>query len=220
MIPYVVFDLCGTLVKENTTQDFIVNHLNKGLLKHLWVKLAYNRIAQLTARLVGFDFPRYMLISTLKGMDVENVQRQANHYATLTLAKNMPNQIITTLKKAQEQGATVVIASASIEPVVKAFCLALKVSYYVCTELKTKNGKYLGYIDKDATGQKWNLISVSFNVNEKNFLFITDNSEDFSTLLKAKKGILLTNKQPAHTLNHITFCERENFVFTDRLFYQ
>ena len=170
-----VVDLCGTLVRENTTHGFL-KYLPATSVRDYYRLMLLSRGGQA----IGHFFPRFehrrRLIGCLAGFQREWLQQQARTYASVTLATKARARVVQQVLAAPKQ---TIVASASIDVVVAAFASLLGVSTWVATELDYGDaGRCTGRIENDATGCKLRRLEVKTGCALSGFLLITDNPED------------------------------------------
>lgn len=174
---FMIIDLCGTLVKENTTHAFV------GYINLPWMKRFIRYIAM--GHLVGFfsayfynNLRKKMLAYTLKGISREKLYELAKEYAQKTLI-DKGNKFILSEISAHEN-ATICLASASIDPVVSAFAQLINADCFVSSQLAYDSaGICQGYYASDATGVKWRLITEHWKIDPDYIIkAYTDNLED------------------------------------------
>lgn len=167
-----IVDLCGTLVRENTTHGFL-RALDRP-------QASWQRQALLSrpGLALGDLFPglghRARLVGCLRGMERAELQRQAGRYAQAALQRAGRHELIARVRASP----SVVLASASLDVVVEAFAAALGIPRWVATELDYDAGVCLGTIRRDATGRKRELVEQLVGAPLSGHLVVTDNPED------------------------------------------
>lgn len=193
-----VFDLCGTIVHKNTTFDFItfMAKEKRNYFRYFLAKILSSFIGKalyIIARPFGFSL-RDCFIYLLKGYSEDSIKIIAELYAKKTLLSSPNKHAIEQFHQIQSSGEYIQIASASIEPIVKAFCKLLKADSYVSTKLCFKRGVCTGKLDKefDTKGRK-----ESFIVNNGMRLnkVFTDNLDDFNLCFKFDYIFIYTKRK-------------------------
>ena len=92
------------------------------------------------------------------------------------------------LNKRQQAGLKILIASASIDPIVYAVSKKFSVDF-ICSTLEYKNGYCTGQLSKDLLGKKSNYIST--DIEE----IFTDNKSDIDVILISKKAFIISDKK-------------------------
>ena len=94
------------------------------------------------------------------------------------------------LKNVIHSNSSVLLASNSLEPIVKAIAIQNGVEY-VATTLTESNGTYTGEIERDLTGRKHDVID---HKQLKNYHVVTDNKSDYQLVKRAHKKFVLIGK--------------------------
>lgn len=173
-----VVDLCGTIVRENTTHGLLVSP-ELPLLRRLWARFILSRVAAYLASRISPGAQRVLLINCLRGLSNVTLRNVATKYAKTALSRNARRTVLARIHHHKAQGGRVLLASASLDFIVEAFALELASDGFVATELcYDANGVCRGKISRDATGCK--LSRLREVIGEESFQFdaITDNPED------------------------------------------
>lgn len=191
MSEIVVFDLCDTLVAENTTIGFL--RLMAG--RHPPVAKALGRwterdhigfwIGAIAYRL-GRDVARERLIASLRGLSRATIDAGAADYAT-SVQDRMNLAVVARLERYRAAGTRVVILSSSLDPVVKAIASSLGVEGEG-SALTFAGESCTGELATDLTGAK--LEAVQRHGDELLAAF-SDNWTDLPLLCAARHGVLV-----------------------------
>jgi len=183
-----IFDICGTLYHSNTTVDFCVwmepNAAKKILLK-VSTSLIGRAFNKLTGKLFRYDFIRDLHIRTLKNKDLEFIENKANSFVELVLEEKKIKQIHKIMKEHNTDD--IILASASIEPVVKAIAKKLNIKNYHASSLLHNGVVYNGKLGNDLSGKKHHLFS-----NQDIDLVVTDNLDDYKLCLLSNKFVIVS----------------------------
>lgn len=195
----VFFDVCGTLYNSNTTYDFykflFKNHKRRNIFctlfnskpsKVLWKSLMFIGLSKV---------PRRISLSFLWSLDVNYVKEMADIFVEEVLEPLKNNELHQKLIDARSNGATIVLISASIEPVVEAIAKRLGNISFICTTLHEVEGKYTGFIKEDVEGLKLNKVEEKFNLSQNTSWFYTDNKEDLPLLIKVTHPNIVLRKK-------------------------
>lgn len=157
--PLAIFDVCGTLFRDDTTLGFLfyLSRKTSRLRWYLLNLLFHQRSPGLYAlmileRLTGQHFGKHLAIHQLSGLPVEMVEREAEAYVDYLLARRVQKEIFPLFTRSLETGQTI-LASASLEPVVRALARRFQVDY-VASSLQVSDGFYTGRLLNDMTGKK------------------------------------------------------------------
>lgn len=196
-----IFDVCGTLYHANTTYGFLEYYFRKKNRFKYWLirillslpgKIMFVSLSKLSIKI---DI-RSFLIGLLKHESVCDVERYANIFVSEELNSKRFLKIQSILKKAQEENKRVVLASASLEPIIKAIADELKVKEYFASLLeKSEEGIYTGKLVQDLKGQKLSLIKSFFNFQTTEFFVYTDNLDDIAFIEIAEKALVISKKR-------------------------
>ena len=208
-----VTDVCGTLFYENTTLGFIKFHLRKtSKLKFLIFLLTTNRFSPILwiFKIVEYNSPKNKflfkkyIISFLKGENQKDINTTAKEYTNILFKKKKINSVWNFLTKYKNKNFRIILASSSIDPVVKEIANKIKAEYFSsCLEIK--NEKYTGNLLENINDNKikyLRLIGVEYN--KINFFF-SDNFEDLDLIKNSQKGIAIV-----HSFKRSIFWKRNN----------
>ncbi len=208
-----VTDVCGTLFYENTTLGFIKFHLKKtSKLKFLIFLLTTNRFSPILwiFKIVEYNSPKNKflfkkyIISFLKGENQKDINTTAKDYTNILFKKKKINSVWNFLTKYKNKNFRIILASSSIDPVVKEIANKIKAEYFSsCLEIK--NEKYTGNLLENINDNKikyLRLIGVEYN--KINFFF-SDNFEDLDLIKNSQKGIAIV-----HSFKRSIFWKRNN----------
>ena len=208
-----VTDVCGTLFYENTTLGFIKFHLKKtSKLKFLIFLLTTNRFSPILwiFKIVEYNSPKNKflfkkyIISFLKGENQKDINTTAKEYTNILFKKKKINSVWNFLTKYKNKNFRIILASSSIDPVVKEIANKIKAEYFSsCLEIK--NEKYTGNLLENINDNKikyLRLIGVEYN--KINFFF-SDNFEDLDLIKNSQKGIAIV-----HSFKRSIFWKRNN----------
>jgi len=182
----IVFDLCGTLFKSNTTFDY-VRYLHPIYSKIIF-SLPSRLISKLFNHFLGWDLVRKWAIYSLKGMSEVQLRSAAKQFYDEKLYWKKNDKIIALLKKNIREN--LYIASASIEPVVSVVADRLGVGNFVSTKLEMRNGYCTGKISLDALKNKDFLLNFS-----EIELVVTDNKSDANLIGLSRKAIFISKRK-------------------------
>ncbi|ENA0807068.1 haloacid dehalogenase-like hydrolase [Providencia rettgeri] len=187
----IIFDLCGTIVDSNTTFDFIKYYHRKkrNYMAYIYVSLLTSIFGKILHRTFRFSM-RKKALKTLKGILPEQLISLAYGFSEVTL-KNKKIDIVFKILEfyKNNENYEIIIASASINPVVQAFSIILNIPF-ISSELEIKDKRITGYISCDLKGNKLKYFS-----EEQIHLVITDNFDDLPLIQKAEKAIIISKSK-------------------------
>ena len=185
---YLLIDICGTYVQENTTFGLIKKHFPKYSFKGIYIRLLIYKYSPLKIfiifleKILGNEILKKILILSIRGVKISSLEKTANEYAKDLLSKkfNTHPEISAYIEKYRENSQPI-FASSSIEPIVKAISSLERIPY-ISSKLEVINNKYTGKIFNDVTGLKSEEIYKKFNIDlQKNsYYLITDNKSDLN----------------------------------------
>lgn len=176
MYKIIFLDLCGTLVKENTTFDFF----NKKVLprKSFFLRLLWrSKLIQLVTKLFSIckikcDLTKIICLYIMRGYSEAELKYLANSYID---SLSWRSDILNKIEKIVQYGYKPVIVSASLPFLVEAVSNHLMIATYVSSTMEFKNGSFTGRLLTDLQGNK---VDVLANYNAEKSIFITDNLDD------------------------------------------
>jgi phosphoserine phosphatase len=152
-------DLCGTLVRGDTTIGFVRYHLGKqpGMRRTLCRAMTaqyspLRLIFVLLERLSGRHLFKHWVVSLLAGTTLEKLENSAKEYAAFLLKERRLPEVWQLLSE-KKRGDLVIIASASLEPVVRQIAQQMQVCH-VASVLEECGGVLTGRYAIDITGEK------------------------------------------------------------------
>ncbi|MCK4709404.1 MAG: hypothetical protein KAU21_12370, partial [Gammaproteobacteria bacterium] len=145
-------------------------------------------------RMTGKHFYKHAVLKLLSGVSVEEMESCANSYAQWLLNNRKVKSVWAILNK--RGSAPIILASASLDPVVKALANLLQVSY-VASELEQFNGLYTGKYKRDLTGQKDNALIAQYPdlMSGKKICVISDNLTDKNLITEAACPYVVLHNQ-------------------------
>lgn len=196
-----IVDVCGTLVRDDTTLGLLEWHFRRGRrwrlhgLRLLTSRRSPMRLGFAVAeRISGRHMLKHLLVRWLKGGRPEELAASANEYARWLLAERRTPAVCDAI---QAHGRPLVLASASLEPVVAALAAELG-AQFVASTLELKDGRYTGRYGKDMTGKKRAALQELLGAEVlENSVVISDNLTDRS-LLEAASAAYVVLHRPEH----------------------
>jgi phosphoserine phosphatase len=195
----IIFDVCNTLYKSNTTFDYIKYVLKKEnqIFKLYYFYLLNNKYSPIFTflfiinKIAKKDFNKSISLKLLKGFTKIKLEKYAEKFYTEYLVTTEINETKKILSDAIIEHNKVILLSSSIEPVVKTIANNLNVSYF-STTLNFNNNVFTGEIKHDLTGKKHNCLPLNI-ISESTV--VTDNFTDYKILQLAAKKIIVVNSK-------------------------
>jgi len=201
-----IVDVCGTLVHDDTTLGLLRHHFRRGsgaawpgravlfsLLSATPVRLSFAVLEKLS----GCQIYKSMLIGLLRGQPVALLEESARGYAAHLLAAGRCMPVTAAIAPAAEAG-RLVLASASLAPIVAALAAQLDVPY-VASQLGQRDGILTGRLTVDLTGFKAAALAVlnGAPLAPGSYDMISDNASDLSMLRDAGDAVVVL-RSPSH----------------------
>lgn len=195
MTCYCIVDVCGTLVKDDTTIGLLRWHFMRHRRWRLWL------LSSLTARrsplrllvatmekATGRHLLKHGLLRLLKGDSIADLEQSAAGYAEWLLSSRRVEHVTKLLEGSKARAEGLVLASASLEPVVAALASRLD-ARFVASSLATAQGRHLGRYARDLTGRKVLALDEVLPVDWKQHavIGISDNVTDRALLQIVQK---------------------------------
>lgn len=201
-----VVDVCGTLVLDDTTLGLLNHHFSKTPSRpwRSWLfKLTTSRTSPawfafvVAERLSGRHLLKHFLVRLLAGDRVSALENSAREYAEILLSEKRVPAVWELLDPVLDMK-QVVLASASLEPVVSALANLIG-ARYVASTLDHHEGILTGKYKADLTGQKSQALLNKFGeeIRGGRVCVFTDNFTDRSLVEGAACSYVVLHK-PAH----------------------
>ncbi|QGM22375.1 hypothetical protein GJ672_08985 [Spiribacter sp. 2438] len=201
-----VVDVCGTLVRDDTTLGLLRHHFDSDRARPLrswlfkavstrrspfWVAFA------IAEKMTGRHLLKHFAVRLLAGDRLQAVEQSAREYAeALLLERRVPT--VWLLLEKPLSGGRVILASASLEPVVSALATSTGVGY-VASKLQHRAGVLTGRYENDLTGQKREALVEKYGEDllSGQVCVLTDNLTDRSLVQEAAYSYVVLH-DPAH----------------------
>ena len=203
-VDFYVVDVCGTLVRDDTTLGLLRYHLShakqrrfrRTILRIMTARRSLVRLSFVVLeRLMGRHLLKYAAVKLLAGESASALAQSAAKYADILLNERRMDVVWPLIEEPIHAG-HVVLASSSLAPVVA--CLAAKLGVrYVASELEQQNGVLTGRYTKDLTGRKEQALLEKFGPDALSgrFFAISDNLSDRGLLEKASQAYVVIHRQ-------------------------
>lgn len=202
MTSYRIVDVCGTLVRDDTTIGLLAWHFARS---RRWRLLGLNLLTAhrgplrvlvaIAERATRRHLLKVLVVRWLKGDSVADVAASASDYADWLLANRRVDSVQKVLAEAQ---GLLVLASASLEPVVQAIAARMNADF-VASSLAVEEGRYTGRYISDISGRKREALNNRLGPkwNSEPYLAISDNLTDRALLEGAKPAFVVLH-DPRH----------------------
>lgn len=200
----VIVDVCGTLVRDDTTIGLLRHHYERNR-RHHYVRYAafmlltvrvspFRWLFVLSEKISGRYLLKHILIAMLRGDDVNELYISADEYSSELLENRRVKSVWSRLESIVPRD-QIVLASASLEPVVRLLAEKLGVGY-VSSLLDVQQGLLTGRYFEDITGKKAQAISGKYGSQflSGTFSIFSDNLTDRSLLEKADSAFVVLHR--------------------------
>lgn len=199
-----VVDVCGTLVRDDTTLGLLRHHFSRMrdrrtrvlALRALTARRSPLRVlVAVLEKFTGRHLLKRLLVGMLAGDREAEIDVSAREYAQALLENRRVTAVWERL--GLPHGAErIVLASASLEPVVKALAEALG-TRYVASSLEAHDGVLTGRYQADLTGKKEEAIARKYgpDVLEMPFGAFSDNLTDRDLMAKACSACVVLHRE-------------------------
>ena len=199
-----VVDVCGTLVRDDTTIGLLRHHFARDgdrriryvLFRAMTARRSPLRLAfALLEKLTGQHLLKHAAVRLLAGDRVESLNQSAAVYAARLLAQRRVASV-RLLLDAPVEARQIILASASLEPVVAALASAMGVRH-VASELGQQYGILTGRYVNDLTGRKEQALIEKYGrgVLAGQVCAISDNFSDRPLLEKAARAYVVLHSE-------------------------
>ncbi len=196
-----VSDVCGTLFYENTTLGFIKFHLKKtSKLNYLIFLLITHKFSPILWIFKIIEYISYrnknlfknFIVSFIKGQREKDVKKTAKIYVKILFKEKKINTVWNFLTKYKNKNYRIILASSSIDPIVKEIAKKIKAEYFSSC-LETKNKRFTGNFLINISGNKIKYLRILGIEYKKINFFFSDNFEDLDLIKKSQKGFAIVH---------------------------
>lgn len=171
-VPVHIFDVCGTLFLDDTTVGFIrwYHWRKRNRLYSLLLFLVFEPLSPLmffvkvAEKVSGRHFVKLLVIRSLRNEAVSSLDHEATLYVDYLINARAVPEVMSRLLRLKDEGSIIVLASASIDTVVRAVAAKLGV-LWVSSELGVDCGKATGVLRRDISGQKAEILRTSQRID-------------------------------------------------------
>lgn len=198
-----IVDVCGTLVLDDTTLGLLRHHFAKDTSRPLRARL-FNSLCTrrslpwwtfaVAEKLTGQHLLKRFAVRLLAGERQEALEESAHEYARRLLADRRIEPVWQVLEEPFATG-RVVLASASLDPVVAALA-SLTGARYVASTLEQHDGILSGRYETDLTGLKHQALVTKYGEHllQGPVVVMTDNASDRSLVERASGAYIVLHK--------------------------
>lgn len=199
-----VVDVCGTLVQDDTTLGLLRCHFDR--CEEGWFRAVV--LGMLTARgsplrwafvvlekATGRHWLKHLLVRLLAGDQASALDESGRAYVQVLLTRRRVQPVWDRLSQVGRPD-HIILASASLEPVVRALAEVMG-ARYVSSTLEVRNGVLTGRYVEDLTGQKESAIVRKYGEDAlaSPFAAFSDNLSDRPLLAKAGYACVVLHRE-------------------------
>lgn len=190
--PIAIFDVCGTLYRENTTRGFLTyyhqRHASRAYSHTEWMWTSTFSpafyLGAVAYRWLGRDLARQMLLRSLAGVPRATIEQAARDYVASVLPAKRIEPLHAKLREHCEAGDRVVLVSNSIDVVIEPIARALGVEWR-SSQIGFEDDTCTGRLRTDLTGRKSVELARLDPYRESALLVYTDNRSDMDLVHEA-----------------------------------
>ncbi len=199
-----VVDVCGTLVQEDTTLGLLRYHFNRcedgafrsALLSWLTARGSPLRWGFVVLeKATGRHYLKHLLVRLLAGVQASVLDESGRAYVDSLLNSKRVQPVWDRLSRVGQLD-HIILASASLEPVVRALAEAMG-ARYVSSKLEVRDGVLTGRYVEDLTGHKESAIVRKYGQGAlaSPFAAFSDNISDRPLLAKACYACVVLHRE-------------------------
>lgn len=193
-----VVDLCNTIYKSNTTQDFFKFVFSEDKLYQNLKKrnsnIGFKVINKLSNKVLKYDMSRALMTKILKNKTYSEVECIVNNFLDSYLEDRKINAVHTLINDYKSKGYKVVIMSASYGFIVEGVVKKLGLDGYVSSKAEVVKDKFTGKVKSDILYSKFKIFSAKYREYD-DLVMITDNTTDYDFVIKTNKSYIVINEQ-------------------------
>ncbi|MEZ9057281.1 HAD family hydrolase [Vibrio pelagius] len=203
----VVFDVCGTLYRSNTTFDFLDYYFKDNSRYKLFRTVSKTTIAKIFNfpffRFLKLDLIRMVAISFLKGEDLVEISESAQTFLDSNLHSKIQQPVYDIYSKYKNEGYHIILMSGSLDFLIEMVKDRWGADDAYSTILQLEKGKFTGKISFEQLFNKYDVLTENYcKIDE--LVVVSDNPSDLDLLSKADKGYAICNKD-----KNITFWKKK-----------
>lgn len=191
-------DLCNTLYKSNTTQDFFeFTFKEKDSYKKFKSKndaFSFRILNKLSNKYLKKDISKKIITKLLEGMDKEDINNAVKKFIDDFLADKRIVKAEELIKEYKDKGYYVVMISASYDFIADEIARRLSVDKVIASTAEIINNKFTGIVKEDILYNKLDKFNKEFK-DYSDLIMITDNETDYDFVKNTSKSyIIIHNK--------------------------
>ena len=191
-----VVDLCNTIYKSNTTQDFF-SYVFKSDERYKKIKrknsnIGFKIVNKLSNKILKYDMSRALITKILKDKTDIEIENLVSNFINEFLEQKKITGVHDLISDYKNKGYKVIIMSASYGFIVKAVVEKLSLDGYISSEAEIIDKKFTGKVSSDILYTKFKVFKSKY-VDYTNLIMITDNETDYDFVKKTDKSYIVIN---------------------------
>lgn len=191
-------DLCDTLYKSNTTQDFFNYVFAKDdvykKLKRKNSSLSFKVVNKVSNKFFKRDMSRILMTKILNKKSLEEINSLVEAFIINYLEPLKIEKVHKIISEYKEQGYKVVIISASYDFIAKGVAMKLGFADYITSKAEVLENEFTGRVASDILYTKFDVFTEKYDIND-NLVMITDNITDYDFVKRIKKSYIVINSR-------------------------
>ena len=210
-----IVDLCNTLYKSNTTQDFF-SYVFKVDEKYKTIKrknsnIGFKVVNKLSNKILKYDMSRALITKILKDKTSVEIENLVSNFIDEFLEKKKIEKVHNLISDYKNQGYKVIIISASYGFIVKEIVEKLKFDGYISSEAEVINKIFTGKVSSDILYTKFKIFEKKY-LKYEDLVMITDNETDYNFAMQTKKSYIVINN---HNKKFWEKKKEDKFIFME-----
>ena len=138
----VIFDLDGTLTQKDTYLSFLGRCVKELKIRNTsLLSLPFHTLLFYLKIISNHDLKEHFLRTILSGVPVKKIEPIADRFISRLMQSGINKTILSRLYQYQQDGHSVILATASFDFYVSKLAQKLAISQVICTRAEIKNGR-------------------------------------------------------------------------------
>lgn len=190
-------DLCNTLYKSNTTQDFFEFSFKDNeeykKLKSKNKNFNFKVVNKLSNKILKNDMSKKLITTALKDLESKEINSLADRFVEEFLETKKIIKAQEIIKEYKEKGYHIVMISASYDFIAEAVARKLDINEVIASTADIIEGKFTGKVKEDILYTKFSKFTDKFK-GYNDLIMITDNETDYDFVKKTTKSYIVIHK--------------------------
>lgn len=201
-------DLCNTLYKSNTTQDFFEFSFRDNeeykKLKSKNKNFNFKVVNKLSNKILKNDMSKKLITTALKNLESKEINSLADRFVEEFLETKKIIKAQEIIKEYKEKGYYIVMISASYDFIAEAVARKLDINEVIASTADIIEGKFTGKVKEDILYTKFSKFTDKFKGYD-DLIMITDNETDYDFVKNTTKSYIVIHKN-----NKVFWEQRKN----------